>query len=155
VRYTEDAAVGYKWFDAQGHEPLFEFGRGLSYTTFAYTKLTAAASKESITASFEVQNTGSQMGMAVPQLYVSADGWEAPKRLAGWQKTELLPGAAKTLTYTFDPRVFAMFDTTTNTWKIAAGSYRVMLGSSSRQIHETTTVQLRAITLPVGWRPEK
>jgi beta-glucosidase len=75
--------------------------------------------------------------------------------LAGWQKTALSPGMTKTVTYTIDPRVLAMFDTTTNTWKIAAGRYRVMLGSSSREIHQTTTVQLKAFTLPVGWRPEK
>jgi beta-glucosidase len=155
LRYTEGATVGYKWFDTKSHEPLFAFGHGLSYTTFAYSKLNAAASKESITASFAVQNTGSKNGMAVPQLYVSADGWEAPKRLAGWQKTALSPGMTKTVTYTIDPRVLAMFDTTTNTWKIAAGRYRVMLGSSSREIHQTTTVQLKAFTLPVGWRPEK
>jgi beta-glucosidase len=155
VRYTEGAAVGYKWFDAKSHEPLFAFGHGLSYTTFAFAKLNAAASKDSITASFEVQNTGSQIGMAVSQLYVSADGWEAPKRLAGWQKNALSPGMTKTVTCTIDPRVLAMFDSTTNTWKIAAGNYRVMLGSSSRQIHETTTVRLKAFTLPVGWRPEK
>jgi beta-glucosidase len=155
LRYTEGATVGYKWFDTKSHEPLFAFGHGLSYTTFAYSKLNAAASKESITASFAVQNTGSKNGMAVPQLYVSADGWEAPKRLAGWQKTALSPGMTKTVTYTIDPRVLATFDTTTNTWKIAAGRYRVMLGSSSREIHQTITVQLKAFTLPVGWRPEK
>jgi beta-glucosidase len=155
VRYTEGAAVGYKWFDAKGHEPLFAFGHGLSYTTFSYAKLNAATSKNSITASFEVQNTGAQIGMAVPQLYVSADGWEAPKRLAGWQKMSLAPGTAMTVTLTLDPRVLAMFDTATNTWKIGAGNYRVMLGASSREIHETITVQLRAMTLPVGWRPEK
>jgi beta-glucosidase len=48
-----------------------------------------------------------------------------------------------------------MFDVTSNSWKIAAGTYRVMLASSAKEIHETATVQLRAATLPVGWRPEK
>jgi beta-glucosidase len=155
VSYTEGAAVGYKWFDAKGHEPLFAFGHGLAYTTFAFSKLVATASKNSIAVNFEVRNTGARMGMGVPQVYVGGDGWEAPKRLAGWQKIALAPGATTTLTLTVDPRVFAMFDVTSNTWKISAGTYQVMLGSSARQILETVTVQLRAMTLPAGWHPDK
>jgi beta-glucosidase len=154
VRYTEGAAVGYKWFDAKGYEPLFAFGHGLSYTTFAFSKLAATASAGSIAVNFLVRNTGTRMGMGVPQVYVGGDGWEASQRLAGWQKVALAPGATTTLTLTVDPRVIAMFDVTTNTWKISAGTYRVMLGSSARQIDETVTVQLPAMTLPAGWHPQ-
>jgi beta-glucosidase len=93
--------------------------------------------------------------MAVPQIYVSGNGWEAPKRLGGWQKVMLQPGETKTLTVNVDPRLLAMFDAASSSWKIAAGSYRIMLGSSAKDIQETVTVQLRAATLSVGWRPDR
>jgi beta-glucosidase len=155
LRYTEGAAVGYRWFDAKGHDPLFAFGHGLSYTNYAYTNFSAAASKESVAITFTVRNAGTRAGMDVPQIYVSGNGWEAPKRLGGWQKVTLQAGETKTLAVTVDPRLLAMFDVTNNNWKISAGTYRVMLGSSSKDIHETATVQLRAAMLPVGWHPAK
>jgi beta-glucosidase len=154
VHYAEGAVVGYKWFDAKGHEPLFAFGHGLSYTSFTYSNLTAAPTKESISVSFSIRNSGARSGMAVPQVYVGGDGWESPKRLGGWQKVALEPGDANTITLTIDPRLLAKFDAASNTWKIAAGTYRVMLGSSSREIHETATVSLKAGELPAGWRPQ-
>jgi beta-glucosidase len=155
VRYSEGAAVGYRWFDVKGLEPLFAFGHGLAYTTFGYSNLAASPSKESISVNFVVRNTGARSGMAVPQIYVGGDGWEAPKRLGGWQKVLLQPGETKSLTLIVDPRLLAVFDTTANNWKIAAGSYRVMLASAANEIHQTVTVQLRALTLPAGWRPGK
>jgi beta-glucosidase len=155
VNYAEGAAIGYRWFDAKGHDPLFAFGHGLSYTTFEFSKLKASSSNGSVAVNFTVRNAGARAGMAVPQVYVGGDGWEAPKRLGGWQKVALQPNETKTVTLLIDPRLLAMFDATTNSWKIAAGTYRVMLASSAKDIHETTKVQLRAATLPVGWRPEK
>jgi len=152
VHYSEGAAVGYRWFDAKNLEPLFAFGHGLSYTTFAYSNLSTTAAKELVTVNFQVKNTGARAGMAVPQVYVGGSGWEAPKRLGAWQKVMVEPGATKSISLTVDPRLLAMFDVTDNAWKIAAGNYRVMLGSSAKEIHETIAVQLQAATLPAGWR---
>ncbi len=58
IDYTEGLKVGYKWFDAEGKQPLFPFGHGLSYTTFAYSGLKAAI--DSVT--FTVRNTGKRAG---------------------------------------------------------------------------------------------
>jgi beta-glucosidase len=93
--------------------------------------------------------------MAVGQVYASPanGGWEAPRRLVGFAKVELAPNAAQTMTVDVDPRLLATFDDAAHAWRIAAGSYTFALGSSSRDLHATTTVTLPALTLPPNWRP--
>jgi beta-glucosidase len=154
VDYTiEGAAVGYKWFDKHGHQPLFPFGHGLSYTSFAYDKLKAQTANGIVTVSFEVRNTGARTGKAVPQVYVSprtAPGWEAPQRLAGFSKVELAPGASRSVSLTLDPRLLAVWDAKAHGWSVAAGDYVVTLGASSRESSAKTVVSVPAQTLPVG-----
>ncbi|HEU0100368.1 MAG TPA: glycoside hydrolase family 3 C-terminal domain-containing protein [Allosphingosinicella sp.] len=151
IPYSEGARVGYKWFDARGIEPLFPFGHGLAYTSFAYSGLRASAPRGQVTVSFRVRNTGKRRGTDVPQIYVAGAGWEAPKRLAGFRKVDLAPGASTGVTLTLDPRLLATFSG--GRWRIAAGRYKVMLGASSRDLRDTATVRLPARTLPAGWRP--
>ncbi len=153
TRYAEGAAVGYKWYDAKGDKPQFAFGHGLSYTRFAYSGLKAAAPKGQVTVSFTLRNTGTRAGADVAQVYVSGAGWEAPKRLGAFQKVSLAPGASKTVSVTVDPRLLAVFDDAAHQWKIAGGSYKVLLGQSSENIVATTTISLPARTLPVSWHP--
>ncbi|MFY8208597.1 MAG: glycoside hydrolase family 3 C-terminal domain-containing protein, partial [Caulobacter sp.] len=153
VDYTlEGAAVGYKWYDLKKIEPLFAFGHGLSYTKFAYSNLTASASGDKVTVSFDVKNVGQRPGKDVPQVYVGpkAGGWEAPKRLAGFQKVSLAPGASQRVTVTVDPRLLAVWDSKAHGWSIAAGQYDIALGASSRAIASTAQVTLAARSLPVS-----
>lgn len=154
--YVEGAAVGYKWFDKNNLQPLFPFGYGLSYTSFALGTPVASANRDdSITVRVPVRNTGRRSGMDVAEVYVSplAGGWEAPKRLGGYQKVALAPGASKTVQVTIDPRLLAVFDEGSRQWRIAPGSYRVLVGQSSRDFRSTTTVSLPALTLPASWHP--
>jgi beta-glucosidase len=148
----EGAAVGYKWFDKKGHQPLFAFGHGLSYTTFAYENLKAEAKGDALTVSFDVRNTGKRTGKAVPQVYVSpkAGGWEAPQRLAGFKKVELAPGATTKVTLTVDPRLLAVWNEKAHGWSVAAGDYTLSLGASSRDTAAKTDVAVAARSLPVG-----
>lgn len=152
--YHEGATVGYKWYDATGDAPAFAFGHGLSYTSFAYEDLSAKAEDGTIAVSFTVRNTGKRAGKDVPQVYVSGLGWEAPKRLAGFDKVDLAPGAATKVSLRVDPRLLATFDVPSNSWKIAEGTYRVLLGHSARDLVATEAVALEARTLPVGWAPK-
>jgi beta-glucosidase len=155
VDYTiEGAAVGYKWFDKKGHEPLFPFGYGLSYTSFGYSDLKASEADGVLTVSFSVKNTGARTGKAVPQVYVSpkAGGWEAPKRLAGFRKVELAPGASTVVSLTVDPRLLSVWDAKAHGWSVAAGDYDVSLGASSRALSVTSTVTLKAQAMPVSPR---
>jgi beta-glucosidase len=157
VDYTiEGAAVGYKWFDKKGHAPLFAFGHGLSYTTFAYDNLKAETKGGVVTVSFDVRNTGKRAGKAVPQVYVSPKdakaigGWEAPQRLAGFKKVELAPGATTKVALTLDPRLLATWDDKAHGWSIAAGDYTIALGASSRDVAARADVAVAARALPVG-----
>ncbi|MGN6621365.1 MAG: glycoside hydrolase family 3 C-terminal domain-containing protein [Sphingomonas sp.] len=155
VTFTEGATFGYKWFDRNDLTPAFAFGHGLSYTSFGFGNLKAAPANGAISATFIVTNTGKRQGMAVPQVYVGpvAGGWEAPKRLGGWEKIDLAPGASKTVSVTVDPRLLAMYDGNSNSWKIAAGDYKVMLAHSARDIDQTVVAHVDARTLPAGWHP--
>ena len=153
VDYTiEGAAVGYKWFDKQGHQPLFAFGHGLSYTSFAYDNLKATSKDGVVTVSFDVKNTGPRAGKAVPQVYVSpkAGGWEAPQRLAAFSKVDLAPGATTSVTLAVDPRLLATWDSKAHGWSVAAGDYTVTLGASSRDTAAKVDVAVAAKAIPVG-----
>jgi beta-glucosidase len=152
VRFTEGAAVGYKWFDKNATKPLFPFGHGLSYTRFTQGGLKAAAKGGTITASFSVKNVGSVAGKQVAQIYVSpvGGGWEAPKRLGGFAKLALAPGESKSATVIVDPRLLGMWDSARPGWKVAAGKYRVTLATSAADPGTSVLVSLPASHLPAG-----
>lgn len=155
VRYTEGAAVGYKWYDAKGLDPQFAFGHGLSYTSFSYGGLSATPTAAGVSVRFTVRNTGKVAGKAVPQVYVAGAGWEAPKRLGAFTKVALAPGAARQVTVQVDPRLLATWDAAGQQWRIAGGRYAVLLGASSRDIAQTVSITVSARTLPVGWSPAR
>lgn len=147
ITYDEGAAIGYKWYDVKGYKPLFAFGHGLSYTSFATSDFTAALEGNSLAISFAITNTGKLAGKAVPQIYVAPDtaaGWEAPKRLAGFCKVALKPGEVKTIKLKVDPRLLATYMTSANSWQIKEGTYRVMLGQASDSLVQTVTARLPA-----------
>jgi beta-glucosidase len=154
----EGAAVGYKWFDLKNRAPLFPFGHGLSYTTFAYSGLQVSARDGRIAVSFKVQNTGGRDGQAVPQLYVSPAGpqkpaWEAPKRLAGWDKVGLAVGATGDVSLIVDPRLLGVYDTASKTWRIGAGEYVFTLAESAgAKPAATARLHLPARTLSISGR---
>jgi beta-glucosidase len=150
VDYSEGAAVGYKWFDLKGHKPLFPFGHGLSYTTFAYSGLSAKVQDGRLHVRFKVTNTGSTAGKDVPQVYVSPlnGKWEAPKRLAGWDKVLLQPGEGRDVELTVEPRVLGMFDEKSRTWRTPKGKVRLTLAEDAAGTNASSvTVDLPASLL--------
>jgi beta-glucosidase len=146
VSYPESAAVGYKWLDLHHEHALFAFGYGLSYTDFTYSDLSAQCQQVQCQISFTVTNTGTLAGKAVPQIYVGPQNaaWEAPKRLAGWDKVELEAGQSKAVTLTIDPRLLAMYETKNKSWHVHQGSYNVMLAHSADDRHASSV----KVTLP-------
>ncbi|SDG45472.1 beta-glucosidase [Lentzea fradiae] len=152
VTYTEGLRVGYRWYDATGVAPMFPFGHGLGYTTFAYSGLSLTRSADAVTASFTVRNTGSRRGSAVPQLYLGYPGaaGEPPRQLRDFAKVVLDPGASTRVTMTLDQRAFALWDTAERTFRVPAGGFTVSVGASSRDLRLSGTVTQQAVRIPNG-----
>ncbi|MGH6860193.1 MAG: glycoside hydrolase family 3 C-terminal domain-containing protein, partial [Phyllobacterium sp.] len=134
--YAEKLGVGYRWYDANRLQPLFEFGYGLSYTDFAYSGLRVdSASDGTRTVSFSVKNTGKVAGKETPQVYIEfpASAGEPPRRLAGWDKVDLQPGASKTVSMRISPKMQSIWDSAASQWKFV-GASKVLVGASSRQM---------------------
>src|SRR5208337_511231 len=141
VDYTiEGFNVGYKWYEAQGFQPLFAFGYGLSYTTFSISNLQLtpdSPASNGFQVSFDLMNTGTRAGAEVAQVYLGlpASTGEPPKRLVGWQKVSLQPGAQQQVTIEVDANdsshPLSYWDTSSSRWQTAAGDYAVYLGNSS------------------------
>jgi len=154
VDYTEGLEVGYKWYDEQNIDPLFEFGYGLSYTDFDYSDLSVSSSSNAetgavtATATFTVTNTGSVSGAEIPQVYLTLpDSADDPgKRLVGFDRVSL--GAGKSTTVSVDvssaaaDHPFGMWDTTAHAWTNVAGNYTFSVGSSSRDLPLTESQSL-------------
>jgi len=143
INYTEGLKVGYKWFDAEGKEPLFPFGFGLSYTTFSYSGLKTTPDKETMV-SFNVTNTGERAGAEIVQVYVSlpASAGEPPKRLVAWDKIQLAPGETKAVSLRLDPHYLSIFNVDKDDWELVPGEYKVYVGGSSRSTPLTGTVRI-------------
>jgi len=141
IDYTEGLKVGYKWFDAEGKEPLFPFGFGLSYTTFSYSALKFADGK----ATFTVKNTGKRAGVEVAQVYASlpAAAGEPPKRLVAWENVELAAGESKAVTVAVDPWFLSIFNVEKDQWQLLPGEYKLLVGGSSRETPLTATFQYK------------
>jgi beta-glucosidase len=135
VDYDEGLKVGYKWYDAENKQPLFAFGYGLSYTSYAYSDLKVIPGR-AVTVTFNVKNTGARPGAEIAQVYVSlpASAGEPPKRLVGWDKVYLAPGEAKTVNLTLDPRYLSVFNADKDAWELVAGDYKFWVGGSSRNL---------------------
>lgn len=141
VEYTEGVFVGYRGYEKAGTKPLFPFGYGLSYTTFAYSDLKvsppAGGSGQPVTISFKVKNTGSREGAEITQVYVGdshAPVPRPPKELKGFAKVSLRPGESRTITVLLDTRAFSYYDVTKHDWNAAPGDFAILVGGSSADI---------------------
>ncbi|MGA7107216.1 MAG: glycoside hydrolase family 3 C-terminal domain-containing protein [Terracidiphilus sp.] len=143
VHYDEGGAVGYKWFEEQHKKPLFAFGFGLSYTTYAYSGLSVDSSGK--TAHFTVKNIGKRAGTEIAEVYarlpLSAD--EPYRRLAGWTRVTLSPGESKIVSVPIVERVLKTFDDEKNAWNMTPGDYQVFVGGSSDNTPLTGTLMVR------------
>lgn len=131
VHYDEGPRVGYKWYESENKQPLFPFGFGLSYTTYAYSGLSVDPAAKTV--SFTIKNTGTRAGTEIAQVYArlpkGAD--ESFKRLAGWKRVTLAPGESQPVTVAIDSRVLQTFDEVNNRWNLSPGDYQVLVGPSS------------------------
>jgi len=139
VSYDEGIYVGYRYYDTFGVESAYEFGFGLSYTTFRYGNLKVEVSDNIIKISFEITNTGNYPGKEVAQVYIRAPKGVIDKpfqELKGFHKTRLLnPGETERVEIEVDVDSLAVYNG--EKWIIERGRYEVRVGSSSRDIRLT------------------
>jgi len=135
VHYPEGIFVGYRHFDAQGVEPLFPFGHGLSYTRFFYENLRIDSEKRVI--GFEVENVGRRAGKEVIQLYVrdvESSVERPPKELKGFIKISLSPGERRGVSIPLNREALAFYHPDRMEWVVEPGEFEILVGSSSSDI---------------------
>lgn len=148
--YKESIFVGYRWADKEGITPLFPFGHGLSYTTFAYSHIRAdkASLKEdgTLRVSATVTNTGDRAGAEVVQLYIADKESTLPrplKELKGFEKVQLAPGESKTVTFPVTVEALRYYDDTQGAWVAEKGAFEALIGASSADIKGSVAFELK------------
>ena len=163
AQYTEGLQVGYRWYEANKVTPVFPFGFGLSYTTFAYSGLSAVPTADQqtgqpvVAVTYTITNTGSRPGAEASQVYVTLPpaAGQPSKRLVGFQKVDLMPGESRQVTVTIDPSASnhpLSYWVPENdapvpgwgrgTWSAAPGEYTFHVGGSSADTPLVQTVAL-------------
>jgi beta-glucosidase len=133
----------YRYFKGK---PLYAFGDGLSYTTFAYSALKLSTSNlkagDPLTVEADVRNTGSHPGDEVAELYLTPPNTPITPKLvlAGFERLHLNPGETKHLTFTLDPRTLSQVNQK-GTRAVTPGNYKAFLGSSQPSGAASSTVQ--------------
>jgi beta-glucosidase len=143
--YTEGVYVDYRDFDAKNITPRYEFGYGLSYTTFNYSSVSLKPTSNAkagdqgslwdIAAHVEatIANSGEVAGQEIVQLYIAIPN-SPPKQLRGFEKLHLAPGESATVEFDITRRDLSIWNVETQKWEVQAGNYKVFIGASSRDI---------------------
>jgi len=138
VKYEEGVFVGYRGYDKAGKAPLYPFGYGLSYTTFAYSNMTAKREGASVKVGLDVKNTGQRAGADIVQIYVGEKGCPLPRptrELKGFTKVRLGPGASKHVDLLLGPDAFSYWSPDKKNWVTdAEKTFTVEAAASQRDI---------------------
>jgi beta-glucosidase len=130
-------------------KPLYPFGYGLSFTSFAYSNLSLSAPTANVgdreTATVTVANTGDRDGDEVAQLYVHAENASVAmpiKQLWAFQRVSLRKGESKTVTLSFDTKSLGHWDKGRQAFVVEPGKFDVMVGASSADIRATASFSI-------------
>ncbi|KAF8188327.1 glycoside hydrolase family 3 protein [Pholiota molesta] len=134
INYSEGLFLDYRYMDSKGITPRFEFGFGLSYTTFAYSSLAITSSSTTYTVSFKVANSA-----AIILAYPTAAG-EPPKMLRGFEEVTLDVGGSETVSLTLDARAMSVWDTPSQSYIRPSGTFTVYVGASIRDVRLSGTI---------------
>lgn len=146
--YNEDIYVGYRYYSTFNKPVAYEFGYGLSYTTFKINKIKTSTKDfiEKIKVEVNVTNTGKTKGKEVVQLYLSAPGKTLEKptiELKAFKKTKLLhPNKSEKILFELIPSDLASFDSNRTAWVVEPGIYKINIGNSSKNIQQTATFKI-------------
>ncbi len=145
AQYSEGIFVGYRYYDRFHQKPLFPFGYGLSYTTFSLSGLRVSGRGGGRQASVLVRNTGGRAGAEVVEAYLRfpAAAGEPPRQLKAYAKVFVAPGHASTVKLDLPRSSFEYFSVKRAAWTVAAGQFRLYVGTSSRSLPLSTTISVR------------
>jgi beta-glucosidase len=165
IHFSEGNFIDYKYFDKYNKTPAYEFGFGLSYTTFAYgSNLTVSSDAKALehthangalavggredlwdivaTATASITNTGSLEGSEVAQLYVEfpAEADQPIRQLRGFQKVMLQPGATSKVEFELRRKDLSVWDVAAQEWMVVRGEYKMSVGASSRNFKAHSSI---------------
>jgi len=147
--YKEDILVGYRWHDTKNIKPLFAFGYGLSYTDFEITNVKTDKKiyqeEDVISITCKIKNTGNLSGKELIQVYVNdvkSSVLRPLKELKGFKKVSLNSGESKSIQIDIPVKDFAFFDDKKMNWKLETGQFKLMIGTSSKNIINTTKIDV-------------
>jgi beta-glucosidase len=148
VVFSEGIFTGYRWYDKEKITPMYPFGYGLSYTSFAYSGLKTAVKPDGVDVTFTVKNTGPVAGAEVAQVYVGPPPKEpvpmAVRSLSGYARVDLAPSESKTVTVHVATRQLSYWSVDKKGWIVAGGERPIQVGSSSRDIRLTGAARVRS-----------
>lgn len=158
VVYGEDIYVGYRWYEARKIKPLYPFGYGLSYSTFAYSDLLIENSvcepDSTVTVSLKVKNTGDRFASDVVQLYIrnkDAELVKVSKELKAFKKVHLESGEETKVTFVLGRQDFETYTSCLHKWVVEQGEYEILIGRSVENILLTGTVCMKSKEKAYGY----
>lgn len=158
ILYSEGTLYGYRYYESKNLPVQFEFGFGLSYTSFEYSDIEVEEGNIPKTVSLTVKNCGRVAGTEVCQLYVkNPESKRIPRaaiQLAGFEKFFLEPGESKRVTIEVDPQAFSVYSTKQNQWAVVKGAYDLCIGSSIRDIRLEKAVAVEGRDLEELFEPD-
>jgi len=136
IQYTERLLLDYRYMESKGIKPRFDFGFGLSYTTFEYSDLEIRPSATGVTVFVTINNTGLVPGTEIPQLYLGfpANAGEPPKVLRGFDEVFLLPGISSSVRFPLSKRDLSIWDVPSQSWVRPAGIFTAYVGRAHSDI---------------------
>jgi beta-glucosidase len=154
--YGEGIFIGYRYYDTRKINPLFPFGFGLSYTTFACSDLRINATRiketDGVTVEVKVRNTGRVAGKEVVQLYLHeqrARVARPEKELKAFAKIGLEPGEEKVVRFDLERRDFAYYDPFIHDWAVNPGKFDILVGASANDLTLKQTIEVTATQAPI------
>ena len=150
AEYREGLYIGYRYYDTAGVPVRYPFGYGLSYTTFAYSDLSATKD----TGTFTVTNTGDRDGAEIAQVYVSCQNgkiFRPKKELKGFVKVFLKAGESKTVTVPLDDKAFRYFNVKTDRWEVETANYEISVAANASDVKLTATVHVEGQDAPAPY----
>jgi beta-glucosidase len=162
THYSENLKMGYRWYEAENVKPVFPFGHGLSYTTFAYSDLRLTASNPAagtvvLAVEYTITNTGTREGKEASQVYLALppEAGEPAKRLVGFKKVALKPGESQRVSVAvacsasnhpfsyFVPADESSLEAWANgKWVTPNGEFTVHVGTSSAETRLQSSLRL-------------